>query len=683
MGLFSSLKKSKATTTSSQGTGTGTAPTTTTTSTNTAPPRPQSQKPIHAALELPEIMQRAFDFVDEYTLHHTVILVCHDWFWMNQHRIVRKVNWFETSKTRRLEKVASRLPRATHMVLYTVSNDRISELVRALAENHSRQVRSQEQGLHGLSGQDAYFQPTAPTSHHGMLKKRNPLQISRVLRDLDVTGTGGLFRQLLPSLGSLTGLRVQFMGYEVLDVDSVLVECPSLVSLRLESRKEECVLQLSSTFTDDSAATSPPRLLLRTFIVENATITQPCLDHLLAVSPRLKDLQLRNICPNKTISAPQIEQWSWLMTKLPAHGISLSSVHFSVKRGQPTTDEEAYEKILMVAPRSQEWVWRVTDFTPALTHCLSHLPNVVTHLELIQPFTAYSDGRELHQYLCASPHLLHLKALYAIAMVDRMDIHGRWTNPSVALPMSSGIWACRNLRTLHITCYAIGANTPEDRKGRSRIIFGYISRVLPRLEDLTIAEYFASSPCLSLELQGGFCLLARLSQLAHLRIGDDDMKKVFKAADLRWIVPSGHINGGRIERSYLYRTWGDLLAEEAKTTARKKNVREDDMTKDVELWKSLEDLGLLLDVKKMVDEMEANTEAYKGGMRKLRDLAIYRNPLSGSTRPEKEYLRLASDNFELKRERWRDEVAGLDGSLVPGYRPKSDLSEQARHFSLG
>ncbi|KAF9338613.1 hypothetical protein BGZ91_008390 [Linnemannia elongata] len=669
MGLFSSLKKSKAPTKSSQGAGagTGTRPTiTATTSTNTATPRLRSpQKPIHAALEIPEIMERTFDFVDEYTLHHTVILVCYDWFWINQHRIVRKVNWFETSKTRRFGKVASRLPRATHMVLYTVSDDWNNDLARTLAKNHIRQVRNQEQGLHGPLGQDAYFQTTAPTSHHGMLKKRNPLQFSRILRDLDISGSGRLLWQLLPSLGSLTGLRVLFMEYQVFDVDLVLVACPSLVSLRLEFRKDGCRLQLSSTFTEDDAAASSPHLVLRTFIVEHVTITPTCLDHLLAISPRLKNLQLRNVCADKAISPPQIEQWSWLMTKLLAYKISLSSVHFSIKNGPPTTDEEAYEKIMMVAPRSQEWVWRAIDLTPTLTRCLRQLPNVVTHLELIQPFSAYSDGYELHQYLCVSPHLLHLKALYAIVKVERMDIHGRWTSPSLAHPSPPRIWACRNLRTLHITCYALGTYTLEDRKGRSRIFFGYISRVLPRLEDLTVLEYAASSPYLSLELQGGFCLLARLSQLTYLRIGDIDLKKVFKAADLRWIVPSGHINGGRLERSYLYRTWGDLLAEEAKTTARKKNVRDEDMTKDVELWNSLEDLGLLLDVKKMVDEMEANTEAYKGGMRKLRDLAIYRNLLSGPTRPEKEYLRLANDNFELKRESWRDDIGEVASFVVP------------------
>ncbi|KAF9148184.1 hypothetical protein BG015_010091 [Linnemannia schmuckeri] len=671
MGLFSARKKSKPTTIlQAQKAGAGAGPTT---ATNIVPSQPRSsQKPIHAALELPEVLQRTFDFVDEYTLHYTVILVCHQWFWMNQHRIVRKVNWFESSKTKRFEKVVSRLSRATHMVWHPVSEDWTSKLVQTLAENHSRQLQEQEQGLHGLLGQDAYFQPTTPTTHHGILKKRNPLQISRILKDMDVTGTMRMFQRLLPSLGSLTSLRVQFPGYEVLDIDSVLLASPRLVFLRLES-KIKFLLQVAGTSSGEDtaeAATSSLRPPLRTFIVENAIVTQPCLEHLLAVSPRLKDLQLRNLYHQRLILVPQIEQWSWLMTKLSAYGISLLSVHFSI-HGQPTPEKEVYEKFMMVAPRSQEWVLRLTDLTPALTHCLWQLPNVVTHLELIQSYTGYRyDGNELHRYLCASPNLLHLKALHAVTLIERMDIHDRWTDPAAVQARSSGIWACRNLRTLHITCHASGADTIQERKGRSRILFGYISRVLPRLEDLVIVDHSAHRLSFTLELEGGFCLLARLSQLAYLRIGDFDRKMVFRAADLRWIVPSGHINGGRIERSYLYRTWGDLLAEEANTTARRKNIRQEDMTKDVELWKSLENLGLLLDVKKMVDEMEANPGVYTGGMRTLRDLAIYKSLSSRPTKPEKEYLRLANDNFELKRERWRDEVAGLGGSLVANYRAK-------------
>lgn len=627
---------------------------------------------IHAALELPEILHRTFDYVDEYTLHHTVILVCHQWFWMNQHRIVRKVNFFDSSKTKRLEKVVSRLPRATHMVWHTVSEDWHRKLVQMLAENNSRQLQEQEQGLHGPLGQDAYFQPTTPTTHHGILKKRNPLQISRILRDLDIRTIGRFFLQLLPSLGSLTSLRVQIPGYESLCLDLVLSACPRLLFLSLES-EGNFVLQVSGTPTEAAAATtSSPRLPLRTFIVENAAITQPCLDYLMSASPHLKNLQLRNIRHDGSISTPQIQQWSCLMAKLPAHSISLSSVHFSV-RGQPMAEEELYEKIIMVAPRSQEWVLRPFDLTPALNHCLRQLPNVVTHLELIAPFTSFSFGDELHQYLCASPHLLHLKAPHAVALIERMDIHGRWTSTASAEVYPPGIWACRNLRTLHIRCHSLEPEATEGRKGWSRVLFGYISRILPQLEDLMILDFKASRPTISLELQSGFCLLARLSQLAYLRIGEVERKMVFKAADLRWLIPSGHINGGRVERNYLYRTWDDLLAEEARTTAaRTKTLQRGDMAKDVEMWKSLENLGLLLDVKNMVGEMEANLKAYTGGMRTLRDLAIYRNMLSRPTRPEKEYLRLANDNFELKREVWRDEVAGLSNSLVPNYRAKTE-----------
>ncbi|KAG0294478.1 hypothetical protein BGZ96_001073 [Linnemannia gamsii] len=664
LGFFNAHRKSK--TSSPQGTGAGSI---TTAATSTSPSQPQQrhQPKIHAALEIPEILHRAFDFVDEYTLHHTVILVCHQWFWMNQHRIVRKVNFFDSSKTKRLEKVVSRLPRATHMVWYTVSENWHSKLVQMLAENNSRQLQEQEQGLHGPLGQDAYFQPTTPTTHHGILKRRNPLQISRILRDLEIRTLGSFFLELLPSLGSLTSLRVRIPEYEKLCLDEVLSACPRLVFLSLKS-EDNLVLQVSGTPFEEAAAEaakSSPRLPLRTFIAENATITQPCLNYLLSVSPHLKNIQLRNLRHDRSILTPQVQQWSCLMAQLPAHSISLSSVHFSV-RGQSMAEEEIYEKLMMVAPRSQEWVLRSIDFTPALTHCLRQLPNVVTHLELTAPFTSFRLGDGLHQYLCSSPHLLHLKALHAVTLIERMDIHGRWSSPANAVDYPPRIWACRNLRTLHIRCHSVNSEAIEERKGRSRVLFGYISRVLPRLEDLMILDFKPLRPDIALELQSGFCLLARLSQLAYLRIGEMDRKMVFKAADLRWIVRSGHINGGKIERNHVYRTWDDLLAEEARTTAAEtKPVRRNDMTNDVELWKSLENLGLLLDVKKMVEEMEAKSGAYKGGMRTLRDLAIYRSMLSRPTHPEKEYLRLANDNFELKQESWRDQVAGLSSITVP------------------
>ncbi|KAG0271283.1 hypothetical protein BGZ95_000916 [Linnemannia exigua] len=612
-----------------------------------------------AALQLPEIQQRIFDFIDEYTLHHTVLLVCHQWFWANQHRIVRKLNWFETSKTRRLDKVISRLPRATHLVLHFAGSGGdssvTSKLIQALSDNNTRQLKEQEQGMHGILGQDAYFQPTTSTTHHGMIRRTRPLQITRILRDLDLTARSGLLFDFLSSLGSLTALRVQLPMDDRLNVDFVLSSCPHLVSLRVESDSRFYLDVLDRSLTKPHS--------LQSFIVENATISQDTLGHLLTVFPRLKGLQLRNLRHDSNLAKPQVQHWSWLMEKLNALEISLSSVHFSVY-GQPMQEEEVYEKIMMFTARSQELVLRSYDLTPVLTYCLRQLPNRITTLELVTPGdskSAYSD--ELHLYLCSSPHLLHLKAPQSVCLLERMDIHGRWTDPSTTTTTahSPGIWACRNLRTLHIRVLDIGPDSVEERRGRSRILFGYISRVLPHLEDLMLLDHDVHRSRISLDLQSGFCLLARLSGLETLRIGQNEKKIHFRAADLRWIVPSGHINGGRIERAYVFKAWDELLVQEAEETAvtNRSAHQQRQLTEDVELWKSLENLGLLLDVKVMVDEMEANKEAFKGGMKRLRDLAIYRTLHSRPTPPEKEYLRLASDNFELRREVWRDDIGGL------------------------
>ncbi|KAF9907722.1 hypothetical protein EC991_010669 [Linnemannia zychae] len=625
--------------------------------------KPSPKSPAtSAALQIPEILQRTLDFVDEYTLHHTVLLVCHQWFWDNQHRIIRKVNWFGASKTKRLDKVISRLPRATHLVLSSTGNDHseTNRLIQALSDNSTRQLQEQEQGLHGILGQDPYVQPTSLTTHHGLIKKTRPLQISRILRDLDLTGSSDLLFDLLPHLGSLTGLRVQLSSTgQSLHIDTVLSSCPNLVSLRLES-----MLSFHLQVLEGSCSITP--CSLRSFIVENAIVYQSSLNYLLTASPRLKDLQLRNLRNDITLATPQVQHWSWVMKMLTDLELSLTTVHFSMY-GQPMTDEEVCEKMMVVKPGSQEWVLRSFDLTPLLTHCLRQIPNRITSLELVAPGDIESTfSNELHQYLCASPHLLHLKAPQSVCLIERMDIHGRWTDPSSistsgTTSYTPGIWACRNLRTLHIRVYDINSASIEERKGRSRILFGYISRVVPRLEDLMLLDHDFRRSRMTLDLQSGFCLLARLSGLEKLRIGQSEKKMNFRAADLRWIVPSGHINGGRLERGFVYKAWNDLLAQEAENTAMMRtNPRPPGQSvEDVELWTSLGHLGLLMDVKVLVDEMETNKEAFAGGMRRLRDLAIYRTLLSRPTPPEKEYLRLANDNFELRREMWRDDIGGL------------------------
>lgn len=193
----------------------------------------------------------------------------------------------------------------------------------------------------------------------------------------------------------------------------------------------------------------------------------------------------------------------------------------------------------------------------------------VTSLELLSPHLLHPPGQGpcvfqgesvaanmLHDYLCQSPHLIHLKAFRSPVFVNNMDICNRapyggldktapmhLTNqalnrvntnqhqqstivPTVRRP----VWMCRGLRTLHLEIHGSGL---ENNAVNSRIVFGHISVLCPVLEDLVIAAISTKSYIdetghphpipLSLHLDGGLCLLTRLRSLNSLTLIDGKM----------------------------------------------------------------------------------------------------------------------------------------------------------------
>ncbi|KAF9160965.1 hypothetical protein BGX20_002320 [Mortierella sp. AD010] len=78
-------------------------------------------------------------------------------------------------------------------------------------------------------------------------------------------------------------------------------------------------------------------------------------------------------------------------------------------------------------------------------------------------------------------------------------------------PFHRKIWSCRGLRTLHLTLRSRDLDTGN--ADGARIIFGYIAKVCPQLQDL-----FINCQQLDLSLGGGFCLLSKLHNLRTLRI---------------------------------------------------------------------------------------------------------------------------------------------------------------------
>ncbi|KAF9207040.1 hypothetical protein BGZ49_001319 [Haplosporangium sp. Z 27] len=154
-------------------------------------------------------------------------------------------------------------------------------------------------------------------------------------------------------------------------------------------------------------------------------------------------------------------------------------------------------------------------------------------------------GDLLHAFLCQSPHLLHLKAegvniqLNLLSQFTPSSVNADRVNADplrcdgVITSEKCTLWACRNLKTLHLQ---FDCRMRDDRKSdnNSRKLFGYISRVCPKLEDLSICR-----KDLTLGVRSGFCLLSNLSRLRQLRISVLDEQELGDG-DLDWIKREYH-----------------------------------------------------------------------------------------------------------------------------------------------
>ena len=267
------------------------------------------------------------------------------------------------------------------------------------------------------------------------------------------------------------------MQHNSIDMDYIFQTCPRLQSLQLDSPS---TLYLQGSWTGSSSnnntgSSIPP---LRSLHLENACFSQSSLESLLQATPHMRRLQLRNL---RRQDPGECYSWNSLYKCLVSLALPLKSIHFSVLGQQPADDaQEAQEKVLMICPHATEWSFRTSDLTPILRQILQELPNFVTTLNLVtESVNQPNKALTLHQYLCESPHLLHLNASQSFCLIERMDLFGRW----MPLPRHGedayrqpGIWMCRQLQTLRIEVHNLG---PADRQlspTRSRVLFGYISR---------------------------------------------------------------------------------------------------------------------------------------------------------------------------------------------------------------
>ncbi|KAK3845609.1 MAG: hypothetical protein J3R72DRAFT_418226 [Linnemannia gamsii] len=550
-------------------------------------------------LDIPEILHRIFFFIDDkHTIAHTLILVCREWFLMNKHRVIREWVWDSDRKDPiRLERYLARLNGAGTVRLHygwgscEVRKKAMQKALgtcqdqfdkRQLKRDRTR-ARAQQAGGNGGDDSRRLILFGRGSKHKaGAMRWLPMLDSSLVELELRGAEVNQALPELLPSMRYLTRFHLGTTFGCYVELDRILDACPLLECVYVGSSSDLALIgSLVSADLIEKAT-----LRLRSFTLENTRISQANLEDLISAAPLLDHLQLIGLRQD-TVSLPENIQYDRkrIMAHLTTLQRTLSSFHFSVFDEEPLTDEELQKTVSRICPRSQEWTFWSPTLTPGLIRCLSHLPNVVTSLELNYVQRSY-NGVEcaLHRYLCTSPFLLHLKAPKSGYLFDHLDLHRRshyiHSGPSAkdiqARPYTGTtgrleIWACRGLRTLWMALHNQGVSllvTPT----HSRILFGYLSRVCPQLVDVRIfaPEIHVSDrqkiyPSFELRLHGGFCLLARLQNLENLQLFSFDRNITYGRHDLSWMLPQTKpkiMSADRAERREKMIEWASWIEVE-------------------------------------------------------------------------------------------------------------------------
>ncbi|KAF8942935.1 hypothetical protein BGZ47_005974 [Haplosporangium gracile] len=612
-------------------------------------------------LHLPEILVIIFSYLSEITLRRSVAPVCRLWLYTVQNVMVRDVFWYSQWSSTQLSEALSILPGAERLICHNPFTNYPAELLlmnalRQLEAEYQERLNGSNSNSQEQEKQDVSRSPAKQTPHRSYFHKDVPLQ----RLELITTKFSSISFDQFPLPTSLTSIKLTFCRSfgSTFSLTRILTICPLLVIFHAKCQVNVNIKVTLEPFGQQHTFTTATgqqqqqedkrQLVLRSLVLEGLGLNLVKFKNLLTVTPHLKELKLIDL----TLEWPSV--WTDLLRHLKTLPYKLESTHFSSSIQATRADE--MEIMLAMHPMPSEWSLWGLDVEPSLLQSLESSVNSVTKLELHWSHQAqsYGDGchrqdlqsapKLLHKYLCNSPHLVHLRVVKSVFLIEDMDLFGRRTfgdlsalnsnvcnstNPApVSDPTGASetlqIWQCRNLRTLQFEINAHLDIMPMADPVQSRILFGYISRVCPNLEDLYIScpsvcvqsdNRRSYTPRLSLELDGGICLLARLQSLRRLRIEDYYLCQgpSCEVYELNWIVPSGRDSWSRMKRQEVMSEWGSKESEETRLeTERKRNGGLKRLTpaskakEDVRLAKDLKNLGLIVDVRNMVKEMDSH-----------------------------------------------------------------------------
>lgn len=258
-------------------------------------------------LEIPELLDKIFSYIDEATLAHSAVLVSRQWFLLNRSRVIREAVVDRDMTDEELDvvvriqlPVARRLYWFTHFMNGREIAGRLPQLTRiakALEVKHRRwkEILGVREGCRGSD----YYDDRKPRLGDDIRRWSFPeAPLQELIIEGKIMGFDSQLLHLLPSLSYLTVLRIETdLGCDV-RLNTVFRSCPVLQEVAIRPKE---VPWNPDPFLDSddpgivsefSTEGGRPLLHLQVFILEYHYVRLSTLLNFLSATPRLTDLQL-------------------------------------------------------------------------------------------------------------------------------------------------------------------------------------------------------------------------------------------------------------------------------------------------------------------------------------------------------------------------------------------------------
>ncbi|KAK3813060.1 MAG: hypothetical protein J3Q66DRAFT_403274 [Benniella sp.] len=329
------------------------------------------------------------------------------------------------------------------------------------------------------------------------------------------------------------------------------------------------------------------------------------LDSLLKSCPKLKELKLvtiqyhyaprdsnTNPIDQEPLEGPLSLDHVKCFSRIAQHCPRLESFHFS--EIDCPESMKPLEAMLVVFPNIagcgilRDALEFVHDPMTLLGPDMAAFMNQLTTLELMNSKQVFfPTSIAVERILCTAPNLLHFKAIDVGFKTSCFNLRSNAMAP---------LWACRNLQTLHIQIQPHDLSRPNDRGPRmSRMVYAYLSKCCPRLWDLNIRYSY-----LNITLESGLCLLSEMKYLEKLVIGTNanDMPT---DRDMDWLSTLDPREGSALEKFRRWRIIKSLKAPKLET--------QQDLTEKKTAFESYKSTNNLSDVQLRQAIWEASTIA--------------------------------------------------------------------------